>query len=173
MIEGKRDSATVTQDGKRLQKMIDGVIVRYATTHADERGELCEIYDPAWGITPEAMVYCYLTMVRAGKVKGWVYHEDQIDRLFVATGALKVVLFDRRKESPTHGMVNEFTLGERNRGLVAIPKQVLHAVQNIGTTEATFVNLPSRPYNHAKPDKFRVPLDSPEIPYTFDNRLGW
>ncbi|MBN8596435.1 MAG: dTDP-4-dehydrorhamnose 3,5-epimerase family protein [Planctomycetes bacterium] len=173
MIQGKRDGATVTAEGKRISKLIDGVIVRHATTHADERGELCEIYDPAWGITPEAMVYCYLTVVRAGKVKGWVYHEDQIDRLFVATGALKVVLFDRRKDSPTHGMVNEFTLGERNRGLVVIPKQVLHAVHNVGTTEATFVNLPSRPYNHAKPDKFRVAFDSPEIPYTFDNRLGW
>ncbi len=34
MIEGKRDGATVTPEGKRLSKLIDGVIVRF-----DARGE--------------------------------------------------------------------------------------------------------------------------------------
>lgn len=173
VVEGKRDQATVTFEGRRLGKLIDGVKVRYGVTHADERGEICEIYNPAWGLTPEDMVYCYLTVVRPGKVKGWVYHENQVDRLFVTSGALKIVLFDRRKDSPTHGLINEFTLGERNRGMVVIPKHVLHAVQNVGTTEGMFINLPSKPYNHENPDKFRVPFDAPEIPYSFEDKLGW
>ncbi len=54
-------------------------------------------------------------------------------------------------------MVNEICITERNRLLVFIPRLVLHAVQNIGTTEAIFINVPTRPYNHANPDEYRVP----------------
>ena len=106
MIEGKRDGATVTPEGKRISKLIDGVVVRYATTHADERGELCEIYDPAWGITPEAMVYCYLTVVRAGKVKGQTPKvEAQEDKKRLPRGrAKKRLQYNRRYVNVVTGM---------------------------------------------------------------------
>jgi hypothetical protein len=28
-----------------------------ATTHLDERGEVCEIYNPAWGVMDAPLVY--------------------------------------------------------------------------------------------------------------------
>ena len=70
-------------------------------------------------------------------------------------------------------MVNEIFLGERNRALVVIPTGVFHAVQNVGTTDAVFVNMPTRPYDHANPDKYRLPIDTDEIPYRFDAAVGW
>ncbi len=173
MREAVKDPQTVTQSGERIGRTIDGVSVRLARTHEDERGDLTEIYDPAWGVTEAPMVYAYQTMIRPGRVKGWVYHEFQTDRLFVSLGSLKIVLYDMRENSPTHSLVNEIYLSERNRGLVVIPPYVVHAVQNIGQTDALFVNLPSRPYNHANPDKFRIALDSGQIPYSFDKGLGW
>ena len=47
---------------------------------------------------------------------------------------------------------------EKNRALLVIPRGVYHAVQNIGITDAIFVNMPTRPYDHEDPDKFRLPL---------------
>jgi dTDP-4-dehydrorhamnose 3,5-epimerase len=170
---GQRDQATVRKDGQRLMKLIDGVKIRPAITHPDERGELCEIYDPAWGIHPEPLRYIYMATVRPGWVKGWVYHEKQDDRLFVISGHLKIVLYDTRKSGPTEGMINEIHVSERNRSLVTIPSFVAHAVQNVGTDDAIFVNAPTQPYNHDAPDKVRISLDSPAIPYSFDRRLGW
>jgi hypothetical protein len=38
-------------------------------------------------------------------------------------------------------------------------------VKNVGHTEALFVKLPSRPYDHADPDKYRVPIDGATVPY--------
>jgi dTDP-4-dehydrorhamnose 3,5-epimerase len=38
-------------------------------------------------------------------------------------------------------------------------------VKNVGHGEAVFVNLPSKPYNHVDPDKYRLPIDAEEIPY--------
>jgi dTDP-4-dehydrorhamnose 3,5-epimerase len=173
VISGDRDQQTVTPEGKRIEKMIDGVVIRAATTHFDERGEVCEIYDPAWGVTGDPLVYVYQALIRPGRIKGWVYHEKQKDRLFVSLGTLKIVLYDMREGSPTHGMINELHLSERNRGLLVIPPKVLHAVQNIGLNDGLFVNMPSKPYNHQHPDKFRIPIDSGTIPYIFNRGVGW
>ena len=170
---GKREAATVTQEGKSLKKHIEGVLFRPAVLHPDERGELCEIYNPAWAIHPEPLRYIYMATVWPGKVKGWIYHELQDDRIFGAVGYMKWVLYDLREDSPTRGMINEFHLTERNRGLLIVPKFVAHAVQNIGTCDAMFVNTPTRPYNYAAPDKIRIPFDSPDIPYSFDRGPGW
>ena len=171
MLQGRKDKATVKPSGERLDERIDGVQLRYATTHFDERGELCEIYDPAWGLMPDPLVYVYTAVIRPGKVKGWVYHKAQSDRMFVLSGFLKIVLYDPRQDSPTRGMVNEIHLTERNRGLVVIPPLVVHAVQNVGNIDGVFVNMLSRPYDHANPDKYRVAAD--DIPYSFDKGAGW
>lgn len=170
-LGGIKDPQTVTSAGERLQPIIDGVVIRPAITHSDERGEICEIYNPAWGIASDPLVYVYAASVRPGRVKGWVYHKSQSDRMFVLLGFLKIVLFDLRPDSPTKGVLNEIFLSERNRGLLFIPAEVAHAVQNIGQTDAVFINMPDRPYNHADPDKYRLSRD--RVPYDFDKGPGW
>jgi dTDP-4-dehydrorhamnose 3,5-epimerase len=142
-------------------------------TQIDERGELCEIYNPAWGVSDAPLVYVYSVMIRPGKLKGWVYHAKQHDRVFVSVGVLKWVLYDLRENSPTKHMINEFYMGERRPGLLTIPPYVAHATQNVGTIEAVFVNMPTRAYEHADPDKYRIPVESGVIPYSFDTGLGW
>jgi dTDP-4-dehydrorhamnose 3,5-epimerase len=168
-----QDRQTVTSDGVRTAPRIAGVVVRPAVTHVDDRGELCEIYNPAWGIHAEPMVYAYQSMVRPHKVKGWIVHRLQDDRLFVGLGTLRIVLYDARDGSPTKGAINEIFLGERNRAMIVIPSGVYHAVQNVGDTDAYFVNLPTRPYDHANPDKYRLPLDTDLSPFRFDEQLGY
>jgi len=173
MIAGKRDQQTVTPEGKSIATLIEGVVLRPAITLPDARGEICEIYNPAWGFTDDPVVYVYQATVRPGRIKGWVYHEHQDDRIFVSFGTLKIVLFDLRDGSPTEGLINELCLSERNRGLLKIPPLVAHAIQNIGNSEAVFINLPSKPYSHLNPDKCRIPLDSQQIPYRFERGPGW
>jgi dTDP-4-dehydrorhamnose 3,5-epimerase len=172
-LEAKKDVATVTSEGGSLAKLIAGVVVRDATTHVDERGELCEIYDPRWGLSADPLVYLYHATIRPGMVKGWVYHELQEDRLFVITGNIKAVLYDPRPDSPTNGLVNEIYMSERRRRLLVIPRLVVHALQNIGTTDAIFINTPTAPYNHARPDKYRVSAESMQARYSFAPKLGW
>jgi dTDP-4-dehydrorhamnose 3,5-epimerase len=75
------------------------------------------------------------------------------------------VLYDAREGSATNGLVNEVFLGSANRGLLLIPPGIVHAVVNIGEDELRFVNLPTRPYDHERPDKARLPADTAAIPY--------
>jgi dTDP-4-dehydrorhamnose 3,5-epimerase len=143
--------------------MIEGVMTRQVVVQSDERGTLSEIFSPAWGFTEEPLVYVYQATVHPGQKKGWVVHREQDDRLFFDRGAAKVVLYDARPESPTTGMVNELFAGAANRLLIRIPRGVVHAVANVGTDEVVFVNLPTRAYDHERPDKYRPPSDA--VPY--------
>jgi dTDP-4-dehydrorhamnose 3,5-epimerase len=159
------DEPTVTPDGERLETLIDGVRVRPAKVQSDERGSLTEIYNQAWSFTDDPLVYVYETTIRVGVVKGWVVHYEQDDRLFFDQGAVKVVLYDARAGSATYGSINELFFGSANRALLRVPAGVVHAVANIGESEVRFVNLPTRPYRHERPDKARLPIDTDAIPY--------
>ncbi len=172
MVAPKKDVQTVTPTGESVAPRINGVQVRLAVTIPDERGEICEMYSPAWGLSDEPLVYVYQVVIRPYQIKGWTVHQLQSDRLFFSSGAAKIVLYDNRADSPTHKMVNEIFLTERNRGLVVIPPGVYHVVQNVGDTEVVFINMPTRPYDHADPDKYRLPLNNDLIPYRFPSGLG-
>jgi dTDP-4-dehydrorhamnose 3,5-epimerase len=161
------DQATVTPEGERLETLIDGVRVRPAKVQLDERGSLTEMYSEAWSFTDEPLRYVYQTTIRVGVVKGWVIHYEQDDRLFFDNGAVKVVLYDARAGSATYGAINELFFGSAKRALLRIPAGVFHAVANIGESEVRFVNLPTRPYRHERPDKARLPTDTDAIPYRF------
>jgi dTDP-4-dehydrorhamnose 3,5-epimerase len=171
-VGARKDHATVAEDGTPLREPIAGVVVRPAVTQMDDRGEVCEIYDLRWGVAPAPVVFVYQAMVRPGMTKGWIVHERQDDRMFVSLGYLRIVLYDAREDSPTNGRINEVYLSERNRGLLIIPQGVFHAVQNVGQVDAYFVNLPTRPYEHANPDKLRLPLDTDRIPFSLRRRQG-
>jgi dTDP-4-dehydrorhamnose 3,5-epimerase len=163
--QAEKDVATVSGDGDALQEQIDGVSVRRPPTHADARGTLTEIYDLRWGFTEDPLVYVYHVTIRPGQLRGWVVHREQNDRLFAYAGVLKIVLYDARTDSPTYGRINVFHLGGHDRALLSIPCGVYHAVCNVGAEEGAFVNLPSRPYEHDDPDKYRLPIDNDVIPY--------
>ena len=131
------------------------------------------MYRPGWGLHPAPLVYAYQVMIRPKKVKGWQVHREQDDRIFVARGALRLALYDDRPGSPTRRQLDVFTVSERHRALVVVPRGVYHAVQNVGEGEAFFVNLPTAPYDYADPDKERLPLKNDLIPFAFEDAAGW
>jgi len=61
--------------------------------------------------------------------------------------------------------VNVFFLGSHDRALLRIPPGIYHGVKNVRSSDAVFVNLPTKPYEHERPDKYRVELDSAAVPY--------
>ena len=151
--------------------MIDGVVVKPLKPIADERGFLMEILrsdDPFF----ERFGQSYLTVVYPGAVKGWHYHKMQVDHFCAVKGMAKVVLYDSREGSPTHGEVNEYFMGEKNPILLVIPCGVLHGMKGIGTEPALLVNTPTEVYNYKTPDEYRVDPHTGGIPYSWDRRDG-
>lgn len=172
-MKPKKSLQTVTKLGERLLPIIDGVLIKQQVTQQDHRGSLTEIYGPHLKFDAIPLVYLYTVTVRPGMVKGWAVHYEQIDRYFFYLGTLKLVLYDGRKNSPTRNMINEIYFSEINRSLVSVPTGVYHAVENVGTTDALLISLPSEPYNHEDPDKYTLPLENDLIPYRFDKRSDY
>jgi len=171
--EPRQDPATVLPSGERLERLIDGLIVRPARPQEDKRGEILEIFDPGWGVQADPLVYVYASTIRPGAIKGWIVHRHQEDRVFHLAGVVRWGFFDDRAGSPTHRLLNVLTFSDRTRSLIVVPRGVFHAVENIGQSEAVFVNMPTAPYNHANPDKHRLPIRNDRIPFAFDDGPGW
>jgi dTDP-4-dehydrorhamnose 3,5-epimerase len=168
-----RDRQTVTREGERVGRLTDGVNIRPLKTLADARGSVIELFDPRWGWHAEPIVFAYAFTIRPGIVKGWNLHREHEDRYALLQGTIELVLFDPRPDSATCGEVCRIVLSEHNRSLVNIPRNVWHADHNIATTDATVINFPTSPYNHANPDKYRLPLDTGLIPVSFGDAKGW
>lgn len=152
--------------------MIEGVKVKTLKVIPDERGRLMELLrsdDQEFFIQ---FGQVYMTTAYPGVVKAWHYHKRQTDNFAVVHGMMKVVLYDNRPDSPTHGEVNEFFMGIHNPVLVQIPPLVLHGFKCIGETEGIVVNIPTTLYNYKAPDEHRIDPHSKEIPYDWAIKEG-
>jgi dTDP-4-dehydrorhamnose 3,5-epimerase len=167
-----KDKPTVTSEGVDLTRLPDGVTFKQIPIHIDERGSVFELYDTRWDWHPEPLVFSYAYTVRPNVVKGWAIHRRHEDRYFVLSGELLVVFCDDRPESSTYRQVSKVVLSEFNRRIMNIPRNVWHAVHNIGLKDTLVVNFPTICYDHNDPDKYRLPIDTDQIPYRFENARG-
>jgi dTDP-4-dehydrorhamnose 3,5-epimerase len=152
-------------------KLIEGVRTKRLKVIPDERGLLMEMMrcDDEFF---EKFGQVYLTVAYPGVVKGWHYHKVQTDIFIPVKGMLKLVLFDQRPDSPTHGVISEFFIGLHNPLLVTIPPRVLHGFKAIGVEPAYLINVPTEPYRYDEPDEYRLPPDDPSIPYNWALKEG-
>lgn len=162
-----QDAATVDAEGRRLSMGIEGVVYARLVSHVDHRGSLTEIVNFDHEFWDEPVIYSYCFTIAPGRIKGWGMHHKQADRYFLASGNVRVVLYDGRVRSPSHGQFAQFHMTGATRALLLIPPGVWHADQNWGDTEAVMINHPTRPFDHADPDKHRIDPASGLIPFDF------
>lgn len=168
-----QDQRTVDENRRSTAPLLDGMSFYESVRHDDERGSVTEIYDPRWGWHPDPLVFSYFFTVRPGIVKGWGLHKEHEDRYFVISGEMELVTFDPRPESSTFGKICKVYLSGSRPRLINIPKFVWHADRNIGTSDVVVINFPTIQYDHSKPDKYRLPIDTPLIPHSFGDAKGW
>ena len=143
--------------------MIHGVVTKDLITHADERGYFREIIRITDDFFNEGFGQLSHSLVLEGTAKGWHIHKLQTDWIYVATGALKVALYDTRGESPTQGELLEILLGDiYSAQVVKIPPGVAHGYRALaGPTHVIYVM--NRTYDPL--DEGRIPHDDPLIGY--------
>jgi dTDP-4-dehydrorhamnose 3,5-epimerase len=140
--------------------VIDGVVIKQLTTHADERGFLREVIRETDGFFAHFGQWSH-SMMHAGTAKAWHIHQRQTDWWYVI-GALKVALHDLRPESPTRGETMELLMGDRygSTGL-KIPPGVAHGCRALEQTHLLYIT--SAVYDPT--DEGRIPHDDPSIAY--------
>ena len=169
MMEGvTKDGQLVTPDWQVLRDHIEGVHVREVRHVPRDHGIITEMYRPEWDPTGLPVLQAYQSRLFVGALGAWSCHVKSVDRLFINQGHVKLVLYDGREDSPTHGRVNEFHVGDARPAFVVVPTGVWHGLQNVGGTEALMINFPSYPYNYEDPDHYRLPWDTDQIPYRWN-----
>lgn len=160
------DAQSVTADWQPVAAdLIDGVVVREAKTMARGTGALTELWRADWGVDDEPVRQVFQNTIEPGGYSAWHAHAVAIDRITVNLGQLTMVLYDARQTSQTFGRLNEFHLMAMRPTLVTIPPKVWHGVVNRTGVVASLVNMPDVAYTYEAPDHWRVPADSPDVPY--------
>lgn len=146
--------------------MIQGVQLVSLVTHADERGyfrELIRVDDP---IFTEGFGQWSHTKTFAGAAKAWHIHQQQTDWWYVAIGTVRAALFDTRADSPTHGRLEEYLLGDSQGGqILKIPPGVAHGYKVLEGPAHLFY-ITSHVYDPS--DEGRIPHDDPSIGYDWE-----
>lgn len=167
-----RDRPTTSPEGKPYDLGMHGVVLQRMQRIVDHRGSLIEMISPSNPFWHEPIVHCEYMKILPGRIKGWGMHKESDDRYFVEHGRIRVVLYDGRVHSPTYDRFAVFNFTPESPGLLRIPAGVWHANQNWGDYEGLVLVFPTRPYDHANPDKYRAdPVDGP-IAFDFTLRDG-
>jgi dTDP-4-dehydrorhamnose 3,5-epimerase len=142
--------------------MIQGVVIKRLSIYSDERGNVKHMLrstDPEF----EKFGEIYFSCVYPGVVKGWHLHKIMTLNYTVVSGMIKLVLYDDRPESNTHGELQEIFMGTYNYVLVKIPPLIWNGFKGIGVTPAIVANCATIPYD---PDEIvRKNPFAEDIPY--------
>ena len=163
--------SAVNERGSLRSTLIHDLKFRPTRPVPHEDGHVSEVARATWDEIGGPVVQVHITTTLPGRIRAWGLHQRSTDRLFVVSGLVKIAVFDGRLDSPSHGRVNEFTLSEKNPGLLVIPPNLYHGWKNIGTSEAVIINMPTVMYDYEAPDALDLPWDSKAaariVPYRF------
>ena len=122
--------------------MISGVKARALRKIPDERGY--PDGDDAVGLGRVRALWPGVRHRRvSGRGQGLALPPIQTDHFICLHGMAKVVLYDGRPDSPTHGVINEFFMGDQNPMLLKIPPLVMHGFKGISPEMTLIINVPT------------------------------
>ena len=142
---------------------IEGVIVQPLMQIADNRGSVLHMMtrDSKFLIQFGEV---YFSEIHSGKIKAWKRHKKKIQNLTVPINKIRLVIYDNRSSSSTHGKIAEYELGRPDHYcLVHIPPMLWYGFQTLGDQTALIANCADQPHDPEETESLHV--DSNEIPY--------
>jgi dTDP-4-dehydrorhamnose 3,5-epimerase len=165
-IRGEKDPELIKPDWSPVDPPhLEGVVARQITNVLTRSGYLTEAWRRDWELDDLPVGQVFQRTLDPGEASGWHAHAVTTDRLFCAHGRIVLALYDGRIDSPTHCKAIDFRLGLERPAVIVVPPGVWHGVKNIGSTPALFLNIVDIAYDYEAPDHFRLPIDTPLIPY--------
>ena len=89
----------------------------------------------------------YFSTIFKDSIKAWHLHKESTLNYVCIKGAVKLVLFDERPESPTKGKYQEINLSPKNYFLVTIPPNIWNGFKGLHEPESIIANCLSLPHN--------------------------
>ncbi len=149
--------------------MVDGVVVKPLKQILDERGKVMHMLradDPEF----EQFGEIYFSYIFPNAIKAWHLHTKMTLNYAVVVGNIKLVLYDKREDSPSYGQLQEIFMGEDNHILVQIPPGILNGFKAVGNQKALVANCATHP--HDPGEIIRIDPFDKEINYNWDIKHG-
>jgi len=105
----------------------------------------------------------YFSKVLYGAIKAWKQHQEMTLNFAVPVGIIKLVIYDDRPGSKTHGVIDEFVLSEENYKLVTIPPLIWTGFMGLARETSMLANLATIP--HSPQEVKRLDTFDERIPY--------
>jgi len=144
-----------------------GVVITPLRQIPDERGT---IYHMLKSTDPHFTQFgeIYFTTIYHGIIKGWHKHREMTLNYACIFGRIKLVIFDDRDDSATHGSLVEIFLGPENYSLITIPDGVWSGFKGMSQPYAIVANCSTHPHDPARTVRLD-PFDE-GVPYSWDVR---
>lgn len=141
-----------TQSEKFVGGKIRDVVVRDLRKYVDERGWLAELFRHDDLNSEFHPTMAYISSTEPGVTRGPHEHVDQADYFcFLGPSNFELRMWDNRPSSETYNHVMTLLAGADNPKAVLVPKGVVHAYRNVGSTDGIVINCPNRLYmGHGK-----------------------
>ncbi len=146
---------------------IDGVVVEPRKKIPDERGTIMHGVRADQLLNPFGEVY--FKKLNFGVVNGWHTHETLYLNYLCIEGMIKLVLYDMRENSATHGIVQELFIGDDNHCMVHIPPGIANGSKGLSNPYAIMCNVASQAHDPSL-KYLRIDPHSGEIPYDWARR---
>jgi dTDP-4-dehydrorhamnose 3,5-epimerase len=141
---------------------IQGVVIKKLVTHVDDRGYLREVLREDDRLL-RRFGQTTITRTYPGVIKAFHWHKHQDDVWYIADGMARIVMYDRRPDSPTRGVTQVVYAGEDNPVTVLIPAGIAHGYQVLGSKPVLLLYHTTEAYQANSPDEERISFDDPAI----------
>jgi dTDP-4-dehydrorhamnose 3,5-epimerase len=151
--------------GTEAMRNIKDVYILPLKIIADERGKVMHMLrsdSPFFSKFGEI----YFSFVYPGVIKAWKRHLKMTQHFAVPIGRIKLVLYDDRLGSVSHGNIEVIEIGEDSYSLVKIPPLVWYGFQGVSSIPAVIANCTDIPHDPAEGE--RLDLSDNKIPYNWD-----
>mgnify|MGYP001397144999 FL=1 len=126
--------------------MIEGIKITPLKQIKDERGKIMHMLRSDSKIF-EKFGEIYFSTVNPGFIKAWHLHKEATLNYVCIKGKVKLVLYDDRKKSSTHGRFQELILSPDDYFLTTIPPLVWNGFKSFDKSESIIANCISLPHN--------------------------
>ena len=110
----------------------------------------------------------YFSEINPKAIKAWKLHKKITQNIAVPIGKIRLVIYDNRPASSTHGNIAEYQIGRYNNYcLIHIPPMLWYGFQSPENQKSLIVNCTDLP--HDPSESLLLPLDSEKIPFQWDS----
>ncbi len=145
---------------------LEGVLVYDLKKMPDERGLFAEIMRTDWMqvFGDDQIVQANLSISYPGMIRAWHRHaRGQIDYFVVIQGAMKIVVYDGKKDSKTYGKLVEIIASGEKLQIIRSPGLYWHGTKTVSPIPSLTLYFHNKLYDYDHPDEERRPWNDPSI----------